>query len=111
MAAAAVLLFGGDLPATARKAARMVGRLRSLAADLGREFSVEEHLPRRGSIDLKRLANLDDDMKTQAPALPGRREDEPITGNPDETKEPEQADEDEKPDVTSEDSGEHRADS
>jgi len=78
MAAAAVMLFGGDLPATARKAAQTVGRLRSLAADLGREFSVDEHATRPGRVNLKRLLNTEDDQKALAPSLPGRREDEPI---------------------------------
>lgn len=82
MAAAAVMLFGGDLPATARKAARTIGRLRALASELGREFSAEDQLqlPKRSDfdIDVKRLANLDDDPSTPGPTLPGRREDEPI---------------------------------
>lgn len=82
MAAAAVMLFGGDLPATARKAARTVGRLRALAAELGREFSAEEQLPRRDDIgiDLKQLAKLEDGPLDTRPGLPGRREDEPIPG-------------------------------
>jgi Sec-independent protein translocase protein TatA len=80
MAAAAVMLFGGDLPATARKAARTVGRLRALAAELGREFSAEEHLPKRSDlgIDLKQLAKLDEGPIDTRPDHPGRREDEPI---------------------------------
>jgi Sec-independent protein translocase protein TatA len=82
MAAAAVMLFGGDLPATARKAARTIGRLRTLASELGREFSAEDHLqlPKRSDfdVDLKRLTNLDDIRDDTGPSLPGRREDEPI---------------------------------
>lgn len=81
MAAAAVMLFGGDLPATARKAARTVGRLRALASELGREFSADEHqLPKRTDfkIDMKRLTNLNDISDDKPPVLPGRREDEPI---------------------------------
>ena len=38
LGAAAVLLFGGDLPDVARKAARMAGRLRGMTNDLTREF-------------------------------------------------------------------------
>ena len=80
MAAAAVMLFGGDLPATARKAARTVGRLRALASELGREFSAEEQLPKRGDlgIDLKQLAKLDEGPVDTRPDLPGRREDDPL---------------------------------
>ena len=89
MAAAAVMLFGGDLPATARKAARTLGRLRGLATELGREFSAEEHLPKLPKrsdfdVDLKRLVNLDDNPQDAAPSLPGRREDEPIPSAADE---------------------------
>jgi Sec-independent protein translocase protein TatA len=82
MAAAAVMLFGGDLPATARKAARTIGRLRAMAAELGREFAAEDSLPKKGDlgIDLKRLADLDDGVTHAPPRLPGRREDEPIPG-------------------------------
>ena len=58
MAAAAVMLFGGDLPQTARKAARMLGRLRALASELGREFSAADDLPTRKDIDLD-LRDLD----------------------------------------------------
>lgn len=78
MAAVAVMLFGGDLPATARKAAQAVGRLRSLAAELGREFSSDEHAIRPARMDQKHLADPDSDSVTLAPSLPGRREDEPI---------------------------------
>ncbi len=38
MAAAAILLFGGDLPDVARKAARAMAKLRSLSSDLTREL-------------------------------------------------------------------------
>jgi len=38
LGAAAVLLFGGDLPDVARKAARLAGRLRGMTNDLTREF-------------------------------------------------------------------------
>jgi len=69
MAAAAVMLFGGDLPQTARKAARMVGRLRGLASELGREFTNE--MPERPKLDvdldLQRLARLDDARYDPAP--------------------------------------------
>ncbi|MCB9898063.1 MAG: twin-arginine translocase TatA/TatE family subunit [Planctomycetes bacterium] len=35
----AVMLFGGDLPDVARKTARMVGKVRGMAQDLGRELN------------------------------------------------------------------------
>ncbi len=84
MAAAAVMLFGGDLPQTARKAARMLGRLRALASELGREFSAADDLPTRKDIDLdlRRLADLDDRPRPERPKLPGRREDEPVGDAP-----------------------------
>jgi Sec-independent protein translocase protein TatA len=86
MAAAAVMLFGGDLPATARKAAQAVGRLRSLAADLGREFSIDEHAARPARMDQKHLMNPDNDSVALRPQLPGRREDEPLEKEPVENK-------------------------
>ena len=51
LAAAAVVLFGGDLPDVARKAARVIGRLRAMSADLTQELSrpsseLRKHLPR-----------------------------------------------------------------
>jgi len=74
IAAAAVMLFGGDLPDTARKAARMVVRLRALAADLGREFSntTGSSRPFRTADELRRLAGLDDSPPppTWTPAAP-----------------------------------------
>ena len=82
MAAAAVMLFGGDLPQTARKAARMVGRLRGLASELGREFTNE--MPERPKLDvdldLQRLARLDDARYEPAPR-PANESPDP-TGHP-----------------------------
>ncbi len=80
MAAAAVMLFGGDLPVTARKAARTIGRLKALASELGREFSGSDELPSRKdlNLDLKSLINLDDKPPVALPPPGPRREDEPL---------------------------------
>jgi len=87
MAAAAVMLCGGDLPETARKAARTLGRLRALASELGREFSASDDLPTRKDIDLdlRRLGDLDDRPRPERPQLPGRREDEPLPPSAEDT--------------------------
>ena len=48
LTAAAIMLFGGDLPDIARKAGRMIGRLRAAASDLTREVDPPAdllHLP------------------------------------------------------------------
>lgn len=56
LGAAAVLLFGGDLPDVARKAARMAGRLRGMTNDLTREFKentdFEDKLKRPRQLDM-----------------------------------------------------------
>ena len=80
MAAAAVMLFGGDLPVTARKAARTIGRLKALASELGREFSAADELPSRKDLqlDLKKLVQLDDTPPVALPPPGPRREDEPL---------------------------------
>lgn len=63
LGAAAVLLFGGDLPDVARKAAVMAGRLRTMTGDLTREM--------RGSADLRsdlhRPSELDLDPHERRP--------------------------------------------
>lgn len=48
----AVVLFGGDLPDVARKAARVVGRMRAMANDIGRELNRPD-LERRMGVDLQ----------------------------------------------------------
>jgi Sec-independent protein translocase protein TatA len=84
MAAAAVMLFGGDLPQTARKVARMVGRLRGMAADLGREFTDE--MPKAPNLDmdldLKRLARLENSRYTPQPLPEASKETDPDEGDP-----------------------------
>ena len=72
---AAVLLFGGDLPDVARKAARMVARLRALSSELAREFQSEvpPELRRRPRLDMPSLG-IDEDLKRAA------RLDDPVTG-------------------------------
>ncbi|RKY20891.1 MAG: hypothetical protein DRQ55_06150 [Planctomycetota bacterium] len=59
LAAAAVLLFGGDLPDVARKAARFVGRMRAMSSDLTQdlrrpppEFRMPDELRRPPELDL-----------------------------------------------------------
>jgi Sec-independent protein translocase protein TatA len=78
MAAAAIMLFGGDLPKAARQTARVVGRVRSLAAELGREFSAPSEVPNPRNFQLNKLIEkvaLDDDAPPKS--LPGdTREDE-----------------------------------
>lgn len=63
VAAAAVMLFGGDLPQTARKAAQMVARLRGIASDLGKDLTQETggRKPFLPQEELKRLAGLEED--------------------------------------------------
>lgn len=58
LAAAAVMLFGGDLPDVARKAARFVGKLRSLSQDLTRELNMPDDLTRPPP-ELRRPPELD----------------------------------------------------
>lgn len=58
LAAAAVLLFGGDLPDAARKAARFLGKLRSLSSDLSQELQRTPHDLRPPS-ELQRPPELD----------------------------------------------------
>jgi len=55
LGAAAVLLFGGDLPDVARKAAVMAGRLRAMTGDLTREMQGRSDL----RSDLRRPPELD----------------------------------------------------
>ena len=50
----AVMLFGGDLPDVARKAARMVGKVRGMADDLGRELR---------QADIKRSVDLSQEVR------------------------------------------------
>jgi Sec-independent protein translocase protein TatA len=58
LAAAAVLLFGGDLPDVARKTARFLGKLRSLSSDLSQELQKTPHDLRPPS-ELQRPPELD----------------------------------------------------
>jgi Sec-independent protein translocase protein TatA len=44
LAAAAVMLFGGELPDVMRRAGRFVAKLRGMAEDLGRSASLPEDL-------------------------------------------------------------------
>ncbi|MFT7463130.1 MAG: Sec-independent protein translocase protein TatA [Pseudohongiellaceae bacterium] len=76
LGAAAVLLFGGDLPDVARKAARMAGRLRGMTNDFTREFHEHDDLKdslrpppelRNPLKDLKKLS-LDTDADTDSEA-------------------------------------------
>ncbi|HZL99502.1 MAG TPA: twin-arginine translocase TatA/TatE family subunit, partial [Planctomycetota bacterium] len=63
LALAAIMLFGGDLPDIARRAGRIMGRLRGAANDLTRQFDAPP--------DLLHLPDPDAAMHRPAPpALP-----------------------------------------
>ena len=59
---AAVMLFGGDLPDVARKAARVLGRMRAMANDIGRELNRPD-LERRMGVDLRDVRDLVDERE------------------------------------------------
>lgn len=52
LAGGAVLLFGGDLPQTARKVARVVARIRGMVADLGAELNPPPELKKPPRVDM-----------------------------------------------------------
>ena len=68
----AVMLFGGDLPDVARKAARMVGRVRTMAQDLGRELNRPD-LGRHTGLGDVHDEIRDIDASVRGTARPGRR--------------------------------------
>lgn len=70
MAAVAVMFFGGDLPDVARKAARMVARLRAMSTDLTQELQ-------RPPEELRRPSELNFDVQDRELLSPPRLLDPP----------------------------------
>jgi Sec-independent protein translocase protein TatA len=74
LSAAAVLLFGGDLPEVARKAAAMAGRLRAMTTNLTREmqshgdFKNELRRPPELDLDARERGIFPEDWKPPAKA-------------------------------------------
>ena len=67
LAAAAVLLFGGDLPETARKTARLVSRVRSMMHDVTRELNAPTEGRRAVDIARDEIRSVVAEVKTYSP--------------------------------------------